>query len=99
MVEILGGNFISHEGITRPMSETTHIQTEITDTTYEEFRALARERGLSLKAALREATEDWIEQQQQIDPTTHSLHSLSMLPPNQCPTLPGRTQAQKTISL
>jgi hypothetical protein len=50
------------------MSETTHIQTEVTDTTYEVFQELARERGLSLKSALREATEDWIEQQQQVDP-------------------------------
>jgi hypothetical protein len=49
------------------MSETTHIQIEITDAAYEEFRELARERGLSLTAALREATEDWIEQQQQVD--------------------------------
>jgi hypothetical protein len=49
------------------MNESTHIQTEITDATYEEFRELARERGPSLKAALREATEDWIERQQQID--------------------------------
>jgi hypothetical protein len=50
------------------MSKTTYIQIEITDTTYEEFRELARERGLSLKAALRGATEDWIKQQQQVDP-------------------------------
>jgi hypothetical protein len=50
------------------MNNTTHIQTKVTDKTYDEFRELARERELSLKAALREAIEDWIEQQQQVDP-------------------------------
>ena len=50
------------------MSDTTHIQTEVTEETYDAFRRLAHERGLSIRAALQEATEAWVEHERQVDP-------------------------------
>lgn len=50
------------------MSESTYVQTELSDEEYRHFKALAQERGLSLTAALREATEVWMEKQKQVDP-------------------------------
>lgn len=46
----------------------THIQTEVSDDEYERLRALAEERGLSIREALRQAAEMWIERQEAIDP-------------------------------
>lgn len=50
------------------MSESTHVQTELSGEEYSHFKSLADERGISLTAALREAAEVWMEQQQQVDP-------------------------------
>lgn len=50
------------------MSDTTHMQTEVTEETYDAFRRLAHERGLSIRAALQEATEAWVERERQVDP-------------------------------
>lgn len=50
------------------MSEMTHIQTEVGEETYEAFRELANERGLSIRAALQEATEAWVEREREVDP-------------------------------
>lgn len=47
----------------------THVQTEVSEEEYARLRALARERGLSIREALREATERWIEDHATIDST------------------------------
>lgn len=46
----------------------THIQTEVPDEEYERLRQVAEQRGLSIREALREATELWLETQEAIDP-------------------------------
>jgi hypothetical protein len=45
------------------------VQTELDKDEYERFREFAREHGLSLKEAGHEALVEWIERQQQADPT------------------------------
>lgn len=46
----------------------THIQTEVPEDEYERLRTLAEERDLSIREALRRATELWIERQEAVDP-------------------------------
>lgn len=46
----------------------THIQTEVPEDEYERLRTLAEERDLSIREALRQATELWIEQQDAVNP-------------------------------
>jgi hypothetical protein len=46
----------------------THVQTEVSEEEYERLRTLAEERGLSIRDALREATELWIEKRDAVDP-------------------------------
>jgi hypothetical protein len=46
----------------------THVQTEVPEEEYERLQALAEERGLSIRDALREATELWIEERDAVDP-------------------------------
>jgi predicted DNA-binding protein len=46
----------------------THVQTEVPEEEYERLRALAGERGLSIREALREATELWIEERDAVNP-------------------------------
>jgi hypothetical protein len=48
------------------MNDTTHIQTEVGEETYDTFRELAHERGLSIRTALQEATEAWIEREREV---------------------------------
>ncbi|WP_254522803.1 hypothetical protein [Natrinema caseinilyticum] len=50
------------------MGKSTHVQTELSEEEYRHFKSLAQEKGLSLTAALREATEVWMEKQKQVDP-------------------------------
>ncbi len=50
------------------MSESKHIQTEVAREQYEEFRALARERDLTIGSAVAEAVSDWIDEQRRVDP-------------------------------
>lgn len=50
------------------MGESTHAQTELSAEEYRRFKSLAEERDISLTAALREATEEWMDQQQRVDP-------------------------------
>lgn len=49
--------------------ESTHVQTELSGTEYEQFRKFASERGLSIKDAGHEALVEWVERQQRVDPT------------------------------
>lgn len=49
-------------------SGSKHVQTELTEGEYEDFRAFARERGLTVKEATREALLDWIARQRRPDP-------------------------------
>jgi hypothetical protein len=46
----------------------THVQTEVSEAEYERLRALAEERGLSIREALREATELWMDERDAVDP-------------------------------
>lgn len=48
--------------------DAKHVQTELSDEEYEQFRSFARERGLSLKEAGREAMVEWVERQHRADP-------------------------------
>jgi hypothetical protein len=54
----------------------THVQTEVPDDEYERLRAIAEERGISIREALREATELWIEQRDAVDPDDPLFSSL-----------------------
>ena len=49
-------------------NDTKHVQTELSEKEYEQFREFAREHGLSLKEASHEAVLEWVERQQQADP-------------------------------
>ncbi|WP_129116121.1 hypothetical protein [Halegenticoccus tardaugens] len=74
------------------MSKTTHVQTELPDEEYRHFKSLAQERGLSLTAALREATAIWIEQQERVDPDNPLFAILDQLDQEPVPETP-RTNA------
>ena len=49
-------------------NDTKHVQTELDEEEYEQFRKFANEHGLSLKEAGHEALIEWVERQQQADP-------------------------------
>jgi hypothetical protein len=74
------------------MSESTHIQTKLSDEEYSHFKSLADDREISLTAALREAAEVWMEQQQQIDPDDPLFDILDQLDQESMPDKP-RTNA------
>lgn len=74
------------------MSESTHVQTELSAEEYRHFKALARERGLSLTAALREAAGVWMEKQQEVDPDDPLFSILDRLDREPGPDVP-RTNA------
>lgn len=59
--------------------ETKHVQTELNEDEYERFREFARERGLSVKEAGREALVEWVERQQQPDPHDRAFTVLDEL--------------------
>ena len=59
--------------------DTTHVQTELDEDEYERFRTFAREHGLSLKEAGREALVEWIERQQRPDPNDRAFTVLDDL--------------------
>lgn len=74
------------------MSESTHVQTELSSEEYHQFKSLAEERGIPLTAALREAAEIWVEQQQQVDPDDPLFGILDQLDQEPLPDTP-RTNA------
>jgi hypothetical protein len=45
----------------------THIQTEVSDEEYERLQQVADQQGLSIREALRQATELWLEEQEAVD--------------------------------
>lgn len=59
--------------------DTKHVQTELSEEEYEQFRAFARDQGLSLKEAGQEALLEWIERQQRVDPTDPAFTALDDL--------------------
>ena len=61
------------------MVEQKHVQTELSPDEYEAFRRLARERGLSVKAACREAIVDWVTRHQDPDPDDRAFTVLDEL--------------------
>lgn len=64
---------------TMPSNDTKHVQTELAAEEYEQFRALAREHGLSLKEAGHDALVAWIDRQQQADPNDPAFTMLDEL--------------------
>lgn len=59
--------------------EAKHVQTELSDEEYERFRSFARERGLSIKEAGREAMVEWVQRQQRADPNDPAFTVLDEL--------------------
>ena len=57
----------------------THVQTEVSDEDYERLRTLAEEQDLSIREALREATELWIETRDAVDPDDPLFTSVEAL--------------------
>lgn len=76
------------------MSDSTHFQTELSDEKYRHFKSLARERGLSLTAALREATEVWMAKQERVDPDDPLFEILDELDREPRPEKPRTNAAQ-----
>lgn len=60
-------------------SDSKHVQTELTEEEYEHVREFARERGLSLKEATREALTDWVDRQRRADPSDPAFTILEEL--------------------
>jgi hypothetical protein len=52
------------------------VQTDVPDDEYERLRAIADERGISIREARRQATEWWIEQRDAVDPEDPLFSSL-----------------------
>ena len=61
------------------MTDPKHVQTELTPEEYDAFRRMARERGLSVKAACREAIRDWVDRHRQPDPNDRAFTVLDEL--------------------
>lgn len=57
----------------------THIQTEVPEDEYERLRTLAEERDLTIREALRQATELWIERQEAVDPEDTAFTSVEAI--------------------
>ncbi|WP_254533340.1 hypothetical protein [Natrinema gelatinilyticum] len=75
------------------MSESTYVQTELSKEEYRHFKSLAQEKGLSLTAALREATEVWMEKQEQVDPDDPLFEILEQLDQESEPDIPHTNAA------
>lgn len=75
------------------MSESTHVQTELSAEEYHQFKSLAEERDISLTAALREAAETWMEEQQQVDPEDPLFEILDQLDEEPLPDKPHTNAA------
>ncbi len=80
------------------MSESKHVQTELTNEEYQKFKTLAEERGLSLTAALHEAVEQWMENRHEVDPNDALFDVLSELDQEPAPGAP-RTNATTEADL
>lgn len=61
------------------IDDPKHVQTELTPEEYDSFRRMARERGLSVKAAVREAIVDWVDRHRQPDPNDRAFTVLDEL--------------------
>lgn len=59
--------------------DTKHVQTELSEAEYEQFRELASERDLSLKEAGHEAMREWLERQRRADPDDPAFTVLESL--------------------
>lgn len=59
--------------------DTRHVQTELNEDEYEQFREFAREHGLSLKEAGREALVEWVERRQRANPDDRAFTVLDEL--------------------
>lgn len=59
--------------------DSRHVQTELDPDEYESFREFARERGLSIKEASREAMIEWVQRQRRPDPNDPAFTVLDEL--------------------
>lgn len=59
--------------------DTRHVQTELDEGEYDQFREFAEEKGLSLKEAGYRAVMEWIERQQRPDPNDPAFTVLDEL--------------------
>lgn len=66
-------------------NDTKHIQTELSEDEYEQFREFADEHGLSLKEAGYEAVIEWVERQKQADPNDRAFTVLDELDSSSLP--------------
>lgn len=82
------------------MSEdaSKHVQTELTPDEYKAFREFARERGLTVKGAGREALVAWIERQRRADPNDRAFTVLDELEDDTLPTS-AETDARREADL
>lgn len=65
--------------------ESKHVQTELAAEDYEAFREFARERGLTVKEAGREALLRWVERQRRADPNDPAFTVLDDLDDDSLP--------------
>lgn len=77
--------FIVHEAQYGCMSDSKHVQTELTEDEYEAFRAFVRERNLTVKEAGHEALVSWIERQRRADPQDRAFTVLDELEADELP--------------
>lgn len=72
--------------------DTRHVQTELDVEEYERFWRVARERGLSLAEAGREALVEWVDRQRQADPNDPAFSVLDELDERSGSTTDARTE-------
>lgn len=65
--------------------DTRHVQTELDEDEYDQFREFAEEQGLSLKEAGYRAVMEWIERQQRPDPNDPAFTVLDELDDSSLP--------------
>lgn len=69
--------------------DTRHVQTELSEEAYEQFRAFASEHGLSLKEAGHEAILEWVERRRRADPNDRAFTVLDELDASSPPETAG----------
>ncbi|WP_254546361.1 hypothetical protein [Halomarina pelagica] len=78
--------------------DSKHVQTELSGEEYERFRTFARERGLTVKEASREALVGWVERQRQADPNDRAFTVLDELDDASLPAM-AETDARREDDL
>ncbi|WP_157972459.1 hypothetical protein [Saliphagus sp. LR7] len=66
-------------------NDTKHVQTELSEDEYKQFREFAKEHGLSLKEAGHEALIEWVNRQRKADPNDRAFTVLDELEADSLP--------------